>query len=582
MKMELSPMVSFNKEEIFTKLMAVVALATLIFVALSFTIVPNEGAESAFVLKLKADQPDKVGVTTSPGESTIINMELYSTLVDGFDHEISLMVSDINYFSSEAASWEFEFMNPDSTAGQYSVYEIGQDQTLPVALQVTFQGTNQGEIVVFTISGLEDNEKGYDNDTRLSPLGGEKTQSEYMTVYSAKDYLPFSEPADGMDPDPIFFLTDPTFSMTIWNLGSLTDDIYIAELNVYLDNGDGVFSPAAGRAGEDTKNDNVDVDLTYANGVPYHLDDPITLNTGVSEEIIGTIDPAKDNVLVPTGEYFIELVVDSASGDPYTVVLHGVMEQVETPDFSILDLEISESEVDEGDTVTFTATIKIDWDQAGEVEYAFYVDDDMIGTENGIATFTESDTSKRVSIDWKAEIGDEDSRTIKVVVDPDDKITEKNDVNNDKTAPLEVLEEDSAFPYWIIAVAIGAVVVVGGAYWFIVGGGAGGSIKIESIIIRPEPPQVNNQGEIVAVVKNDGSSFQQGDHRNIVISYYEDYESIGEKAIDLTTEDFESGATREVTLSWTPLSAGIHNLNVAVDIDDDESDVTSRDIEIIE
>jgi hypothetical protein len=291
-----------------------------------------------------------------------------------------------------------------------------------------------------------------------------------------------------------------------------------------------------------------------------------------------------DNELVPEGLYFIQITAESDNGDPYSTLMTGNMGEIPLPDFSVLSLVISPEEVEEGEKVTFTATVDVDTHEAGKLEYEFYVDGSVIKASKDEIDFTAATEDLELTYKWEAKAGDDERRIIKVVIDPENAIEERDDTaaDNEMSAPLDVTEEETPFPWWIIAVAIAAIVVAGGAYWFIVGGGVSGNLKIEEIKVDPMTPRVGENAEIVAIIKNNGGTFPEGDRRNIVVSYYVDYESIGEKSIDLTSDDFDSGDTKDVSLAWTPDSPGIHNLNVAVDIDDEESDVTSKDVEIEE
>jgi hypothetical protein len=567
-------MVFHKKEEIVTKTMAIVALATLIFMALSFMIVPNEGAESSFVLKLKADEPRIQFVNTAAGEFTEFNMELKSTSVDAFNHEIGLEVTDITYSGGSAAtSWDIMFTDADSMNGDTGMYQVGPDETKDVALKVIFNGAAAGEMVTFTIMGTEDGE----NDTRLSPLGGSSAQFDYISVVSNAQYNPYLEPTSADDREMNDFPID--FSVTMWNLGSESDTLFISGVNVYLDNGDEIFSPAAGRAGEDVLNTNFEVTMETSTGTPYILNQEVFLISGDKEEIKGSVTPVQDNTDVPIGDYFVQVIVDSQNGEPAETLLRGHMAPVELPDFTVLKIDPNKVEFTEGDTVTIDVTIGIDSVAAGEVEYAVYIDDKLIDNTARKVSFTANDNNKVATVEWETETGPDSERTIKVVVDPDNDIRESNEDNNEKTARIEVADEDSQFPWWILLLAVGGAIVAAGAYWGYAGAPAG-NVKIDDIIIRPDPPIAGKSAEIVAKIRNDGSDFEPGDKHSIVVSFYEDYESIGERPIDLTTDSFEGGSSREISLSWEPAAAGLHNLNVAVDIDDEESDVSSKDIEI--
>lgn len=575
-EMELNHMVYNNKNNIITKTTAVVALVTLMFLALSFMIVPNEGADSAFVLKLKADERRNQIVEKIPGSSTTFDMELYSTNVDTFDHKIGFQVTDITYRGgSSAAHWEFAFVGYDESDAGYYVYYAGENDVVDVPLMVTYQGSTGGEMVTFTITGIEDGQ----NDTRLSPQGGQSAQFDFLSVISSTPNRPYLEPTSGDDRGPLDLPDQGSFSVTMWNLGSEDDKVYISDWGVWQDDGDGDFSPAAGRAGEDVRNDNFDITFKLPTGADYVLDQEIDLNSGDSQEIIGTITPERDNSLVPAGDYFIQLEISSLDGDPDTMVLQASMEELALPDLTVLKLEPDKYDLEKGESVTIKATVNIESEVAGSFTYKFMVDDEDISGATGTIDYTADDNSKIITYTWKAKTGATDTRILKVVVDPADDITESNENNNQRTAPITVTEEDAKFPYWILALVIIALVVAVGAY-AIYAAGPNGNITIEEIIIRPDQPKAGSPAVIVALLKNEGNTIEMGNPMNIMVSFYEDYESIGEKPVDLTTDGFEGGSTREVSLTWEPAAAGQHNLNVAVDIDDDESDVSSKDIEI--
>ena len=555
-------------EEIITKSLAIVALATLIFMALSFFMVPNEGAESNFVLKLRADEPRIKYVDNVAGEFQEFNMELYSTNADTFPHTFAFQVTDIEFErGSTADNWAFEFTNADDMEGTTAIYEFSPiDDKIDVILRVTFDGGAQGERVSFTISGTEDGQ----NNTRLSPLETESTYFEYLGVVVNAPYNPGIEAGDPELQDPIDLTDGAQFSVRMWNFGSNPDTLFISTVVVY--------QVTLARADELVSNENFDVELTTSTGAPYALNQGIFLVSGASETINGVVTPTPDNDLVPAGDYIIEITVDSANGEPDTTRLHGTMNEILLPDFSVVKLEVDNYDVVEGDTVTIEATIGIEWDRAGQVEYGIWVDDELIEGSRGTVAFTAAENTKLVSYTWKTERGDTDTRTITFRVDPDSRIKESNENNNVRTAQIIVSEEESEFPWMILVLAIAAVIVVGGAYWAFAAP-PGGSVKIDDIILRPDSPKMGTSAQIVAVIRNTGSDFEPGDKQTIVVSFYEDYESIGERPIDLTA-GFEGGSTREVNLSWEPASAGLHNLNVAVDINDIESDVGSRDVEI--
>jgi hypothetical protein len=569
-------MVYNDKENIFTKTTAVVALVTLMFLALSFMVVPNEGADSAFVLKLKGTDERIQIVDDSPGSSTTFDMELSSTDIDAFDHEIALMVTDITYSGGSIADdWEFAFIDFDTGTADEPVYFAGMNDIVDVPLMVTYQGNTQGEMVTFTITGTEDGQ----NDTRLSPSGASATYFDFLSVVSDIPNKPYIEPTSGDGRETIELPAPGKFTVSLWNLGSEDDKMYISNWTVWEDNGDGVFSPAVGRAGEDEKNENFDITFELPSGDDYSLQQEIDLNSGDTQDVEGTVTVPLDNDKVPAGHYFIEVEISSLDGDPDSTVLGAEMMELDLPDLFVLKLEVDNFDFEEGDTAVMRATVDITSEVDGNFGYVFKVDDETISGSAGTMDYKATDDSVVVEYEWKTKVGETDSRILKVVVDPDDEIKEGNEDNNHRTAPISVTEEESKFPFWILALGIIALVVAGGAYWMYAAG-PNGNITIDDIVIRPDGPKAGTPTEIVAIIKNGGDTIEMGDQRSIVVSFYEDYESIGEKTVDLTTDGFEGGSTREVVLTWEPSTAGQHNLNVAIDINDNESDVSEKTIEI--
>ncbi|MCK4613359.1 MAG: hypothetical protein KAU14_01040 [Thermoplasmata archaeon] len=575
-------MVSINNERILLKTLAVAAIATLVFMALSFMLAPNEGAYSAFVLKLKGEEDeDRIkGVGAAPGSHVTYEMQLYNAGPDdGGTHEISLEVANAAYSDGSMEShWTFEFIDANDFDGKIANYIVGPN-IRTVRLMVTFQGNTGGEIVTFTIIGKESavgDRTPDDNYTHLSPKDGVASEIEYLTVYSTANYVPWWEPYTPTDREEYPLPEKDTYTITIRNLGASKDDLSISHWEVWQDvNGDGKINEDV-----DVLNENFNVTFTTLEGAPFPLNEEISLDPGNGEELLAKVTPRLDNELVPVGHYMIKLTVYSkGGGSAHEDFLKARMSEIALPDFSIVTLDISKDKVEEGKTVELKAGILIDWNIGGEVAYAFYVDDEVIDGAEGSINFTKIDAFKEVTAKWKA--SGTGSRTISVKVDPDNVIREKNETNNEMAKEIKVTAKGKAFPWGVVSLVIVVGVIAVSGFWLFLLPIMGGDLEVIQIYVDPEEPVVGKATEIKAVVKNKGGRIK-GDKHEVVVSFYTDYEPIGEETIDLTEEDFERGDIREVTIEWEPSSPELHTLNVAVDLDEEEHDVDTRDVEVRE
>ena len=118
-----------TKDRAVLKIVAIVAIASLIFMGFTFVLAPNEGAESEFVLKLK-DGEDKVKmVQNATGHSVNYTMDLYHKNPNGEgDHVITLEIVNITYSGgSTASNWSFKFNTTKLKDGEYRVTAIAKD-----------------------------------------------------------------------------------------------------------------------------------------------------------------------------------------------------------------------------------------------------------------------------------------------------------------------------------------------------------------------------------------------------------------------------------------------------------------------
>jgi len=418
--------------------------------------------------------------------------------------------------------------------------------------------------------------------------GGDTTFSDALKAYMPDLHKPHAEVSVGQATEATSTIGSGEklmYFLDIKNMGNVDDNFYF---NV-------TFSAPGGRADwiqvGDWKYSIEGVDVTINYGIPPQLQGKtdqavfyVALAEGDTKKIKLTVDPPAD---INPARYDIQVNLISM-GDPNTPPATGVTHVyaiMELPDFYVLSMD-APATAKEGKNIQLSATLGIEGTYVGGVPYAFYVEnaqggfEKIAGTE-GTVTFTGNETTKPVTAEWKAKaISGRNVRTVKVKIDPDNTIRETNENNNEASKDIKITTEEKAFPWWIvIVVVIGGVLAVGG-YWFFLLAKKGGELTVEEVIVDPEEPEMGETAEITAFIKNEGKDLDS--EHNVVVSFYEDYEPIGEQTIDLSEGEFESGDTREVTMEWEPSSPGPHTINVAVDVDNEESDVGSKDVEVKE
>ncbi len=561
------------------KILAFVAIAMASIMILSFLLVPHEGAASDFIIQRK-DGQDRIEYSNdAPGSTVEFELEIAS-IGDGdsWDHEIVLQIVNITYAgSSSATHWEFDFL--DAKTDTNSTYEANHDESTPVTLEVTFLGSKGGEIVSFTIIGLEDGA----NSTYLANQSTRATDQEFLTVVSATEYIPYWEPQSASDREEHKLPNEDTFGITVMNLGSESDTILVTGWEVWQDlNGDGVIDE-----GSDTQNDFFSILFEKGSGGEYLLNESIDLSSGDMEELVIRVTPEQDNTKIPPGNYLIKIKVASANGEiVYESVLKIEMAEIALPDFFVNELNLSASEVEDGNDVVIQAEIGIDWDRDGNVSYAFYVDDEVIEDGEGKVFFKNVDVEKTVQVTWKAKAAsDNDYRKIIFKLDPDDIIKERYENNNEESRDIKVIEEEKEEGFLrgsTLVVIIGGAIIAGGAFWFFLIAWFRGDLEITDLELDPERPVAGEKVNIMATITNKGKKIKADDDHILEISFYADYESITTKSIDVKEMDFEHDDERRVFILWTPEAPGIHKISAALDLDSEEKDEESVEVEVIE
>jgi uncharacterized repeat protein (TIGR01451 family) len=191
------------------------------------------------------------------------------------------------------------------------------------------------------------------------------------------------------------------------------------------------------------------------------------------------------------------------------------------PDLIIEKITDSPAEPSIDDEVTFTVTIKNQGTSpAGPSRVYFYADN--FSEEYQDIPELEAGASMPSAFTWTAQIG---THTFKAVVDPDNKVTEDDENNNEKTKTISILTTD---------------------------------LIIEAIAWTPADPSVNKQVTFTATLKNQGT----GTASSAYVHFYVDGSSIGSQAIS----ELEAGATANATFTWTA-QGDSHIVKAVADLD---------------
>lgn len=194
----------------------------------------------------------------------------------------------------------------------------------------------------------------------------------------------------------------------------------------------------------------------------------------------------------------------------------------------------------------------------------------------GVKT-SEDDQSFEVK-DWE-KIDDENEKPV-TMTDGDAKVDVGTGTDADKIEDEIAEAKEDEFDYWPIMIGgifiIILLVVI--SFYFVSYHEVEGDLKVDHIEVDPKEPSNGEQSQIRVRIKNLGSALK-GDKNQVTVTFYDDYDTIEEKKIDLDSS-FESGDERIMICTWTPDFVGVHTINVAVDIDDTESDVDSVNVQV--
>ena len=191
------------------------------------------------------------------------------------------------------------------------------------------------------------------------------------------------------------------------------------------------------------------------------------------------------------------------------------------PDLIIEKITGSPTEPSIDDEVTFTATIKNQGTStAGPSRVNFYVDD--FSEEYQDIPELEAGASMLSAFTWTAQIG---THTFKAVVDPDNKVAEDDENNNEKTKTISILVPD---------------------------------LIIETLAWTPAKPSAQEKVTFTTTIKNQGT----GTAGSSYVHFYVDGSSIGSQAVS----EIEAGATENATCTWTA-QGDSHTVKAVVDLD---------------
>jgi hypothetical protein len=312
-----------------TKVIAVAAIASLMFMGLSFVLAPNEAAQSKFTLTVHPLEPTTKFVSPVPGSSVDFDLQ-----IDWNDpphlgaHWLLLDIANASFTGPDADPlyWDFTFLGSElGVNGLYYIYET-TPLPLTITLRVTYLSTTPGELVHFTIEGLESpagstppyqipGDTPYEeNYTRL--YCENETGIEYLNVFSEGPYVPLWEDILCYDEVNLSCSEYGIFDIVIYNHGSAPlDNIPIVDWEMWYDvNENGAIDP-----GDIQVDSFFDVFFEIPLGGPYTLGDDIWLGNGMSQPMtvkvltLGTVD---------VGFYLLNITIESQnSGIRYSDVV---------------------------------------------------------------------------------------------------------------------------------------------------------------------------------------------------------------------------------------------------------------------
>ena len=153
----------------------------------------------------------------------------------------------------------------------------------------------------------------------------------------------------------------------------------------------------------------------------------------------------------------LRIIANSQNDNSTTVDMLIIVnvEMLPNPDLFIQSIEFSNDNPDPGDEIIITAIIKNKGEKNAELfTVVFYSDDEKIFDP---IISIDGSSSQEVKFNWTAEKG---KHIIKVVVDPDNKIIESDEDNNEQTKDIKVGSEEK-FSFVPVAGIFIVVVVIG-------------------------------------------------------------------------------------------------------------------------
>ena len=270
--------------------------------------------------------------------------------------------------------------------------------------------------------------------------------------------------------------------------------------------------------------------------VTYYINDRYLDSASVNPIDAGATDNTTFNWITRAGIHTLRVVADSnekvtesdETNNEKTVTFPGL------PDLTFQDIAWSPANPTVGETMTFTVTIKNQGSsRTGSFGIHFYIDD----LHSGYQQVQEIDADDTVTktFSWITEAG---SHVIRVVADSNEKVTESDETNNEKTTTFS-----GALPSDLI---------------------------VQDITWSPESLSVGETITCTVTIKNQGSGRA---YYSFVVYYIDDayLDSASVNPID-------AGATDNKTFTWT-VQAGPHTIKAVIDSNEQvaESDETNNE-----
>lgn len=182
--------------------------------------------------------------------------------------------------------------------------------------------------------------------------------------------------------------------------------------------------------------------------------------------------------------------------------------------------------------------------------------------------------------DWE-KIDDEEGSQVKMS-EGDVSIDLHNGITGDEVEEKisdEKKDSELNIMMWLAFLFVAIILMIIGGYFWIVNGMAGWGLQVTEIRIDPDIPVVGQPVTVSVRIINEGATIPAGENE-VMVSLYDNYDLITEEPLDLISMNFPEGDSRELGIVWSPPAPGIHTLNIAIDVNNEECDVTSKDIDV--